>query len=562
MSSDPLLPLTACGEQASAFAGPSRPRLSLRTIAVLVSIGNVVVSLALRVVHRGSSFAGFEFVGAANGLFLVSTLTPSQLLHYYVLHQFDGTNVWNTFGVPIALLPGSLASIWPSEYWPHVVIVLLVIVAFSILGTALGLEMSERWILLLAWSASSALLSYSVFGFAYISSILPYSIALLAVLRWRRWPLWTLFLSLVAVELSWHVQELGRTVFIVFLAAALFLRPAPMLSRAVWIAAAALQGWLEHGHHSFNTARFVAMTVPPLETLPAHARELIGYFIALKPDLPVLFVGGIVAAPFAGRDRWFWISILAFHLTLVFLLASNSGVLLGLIAVWPRRLLLLSFLCVAICGAAYRTGRHRELIVSLLLVGSLWQLVDTIRWASVPLEHEGKGWAFPLPYTYTAVDATRILDCSVPFLLRDWYREMRARVDSGRKLLLIYNLSSYDENTTDPAGIIDRLYLHLGHERFVDSVLVFGEDRVRWIELPIRRMADVEAVMADVDPEMVDGYYLFNPYDMQAWPTAVKHQAEVSALVGALSRGFQFAWDAPVKDIQGRVLLHFTLHRR
>jgi hypothetical protein len=38
---------------------------------------------------------------------------------------------------------------------------------------------------------------------------------------------------------------------------------------------------------------------------------------------------------------------------------------------------------------------------------------------------------------------------------------------------LAYNLSSH-EKASDPAAVIEWLYLSLGHDRFMQSVLVFG----------------------------------------------------------------------------------------
>jgi len=46
---------------------------------------------------------------------------------------------------------------------------------------------------------------------------------------------------------------------------------------------------------------------------------------------------------------------------------------------------------------------------------------------------------------------------------------------------LAYNLSSH-EKASDPAAVIERLYLSLGHDRFMQSILVFGipQGRERW----------------------------------------------------------------------------------
>src|SRR5262249_26919848 len=51
----------------------------LRTLPVLT----VTVALLVRIVHRGGLLPGFDLVGAANGMHLIATLTPLELLRFY-----------------------------------------------------------------------------------------------------------------------------------------------------------------------------------------------------------------------------------------------------------------------------------------------------------------------------------------------------------------------------------------------------------------------------------------------------------------------------------------------
>jgi len=143
--------------------------------------------------------------------------------------------------------------------------------------------------------------------------------------------------------------------------------------------------------------------------------------------------------------------------------------------VWPQRFLVVDFYCLVAIAALYRELRsasarqvEKVTLVSLLLVGNLWQIVDTIQFSRGPLDRQGKGWDFTMPFAHTTVDYM------VPFIDVDWYRELRSRIDAGNKLLLVYNLSSYEENHTNPSGILERRYLHLGHTRFTNSVFMFG----------------------------------------------------------------------------------------
>jgi hypothetical protein len=213
-----------------------------------------------------------------------------------------------------------------------------------------------------------------------------------------------------------------------------------------------------------------------------------------------------------------------------------------------------------------RAGVARPLLLALLVAGNLWQLALTTRWALRPLDAGGwRGWSYVLPYTHTPLVAdlpvahARHLDSRVPFLCADWYDEMRADLAAGYEILAVYNLTSFDENATDPAGIIDRLYLRLGHAEFARAVHLFGEDRVRVNELPIEPMSRVDAVVATLDPDRVRGYWLHNVHDDLEWPAAVKHRGEVAAIFAALGRRFELRWGASTHDGFGRSLHRFAL---
>ena len=171
----------------------------LRKLLPSVALVNVVASVVIRVVHRDSYVAGWEVAGAANGLFMVSTHTARELWSYYIGRQFDDIG-WPVFGAPVSLLPGYLASRWPGDWWPQITTPTLVLISLLVLRSAIDLPGRGSWIMLLAWGASSALLSYSVIGFPYISSILPNALALFAVLRGRGSVLWALVGSVTAIE--------------------------------------------------------------------------------------------------------------------------------------------------------------------------------------------------------------------------------------------------------------------------------------------------------------------------------------------------------------------------
>jgi hypothetical protein len=505
-----------------------------RVVLPAFAVGSIVLALTGRVVHRGGYYPGWDILGAAQGLHLIATRTPGEILRWLAEHHYDPGMGWSTYGVPLVLLPGWLALHWPWDYWTHVVTFVLTLASLWFVGRALGLRGEDWGILLLAWGASATLLTWSIEGFPYMSAAWPHALALWIVLRWREHWLATVLLSAVAIELSWHSQELGRTVFVVFFAAALFVRPTPWLTRVVWGIAGIWQLVDVWRHPTFNTARYshVGFGSDAGERLLALGQRI---FIEQYVDLPLLFVLGTAAAVLMRIHRWFWLGLLGAQVMLVVLLALNSGILQGVEGVWPRRFLMVSFLCLVTTVALYREAKSRPLaagvLLGALLVGNAWQILDTLRWVRQPLDREGKGWDFPLPFTHNSLDST------VYFASVDWAREMRAEVERGKKVLLVYNLSSYEENATDPIAILERLYLQLGPERFSSSVFVHGSQTVRWNEFPIRPLRDLEPFVERLDPGEFVGYHRQHPRD------EAKFLSEAQTILDTIERYWRIVWD-------------------
>jgi hypothetical protein len=546
-------------------------RAEARRDAVLTAVAFITVgaSLAMRVVHRGPYYPGWDVVGAANGLFLLSTRTAHELVAIYADHRWQPA-FWNTFGFHVALLPGWLASMWPWERWLHVITPCLTALALGLTARALNLPLRALWMVLVPLGASPALLSYAVAGLPYVSNTVPYALALWIVFRWRESIVGTLLLTLMAIGVSWHSQELGRAAFVVFAAAALTLPAASWRIRVAWLLVGAAWCWLVLTYPTANTTRHGGVSLPPVSTWPQHAGALVWHFGQLKPDHPVLVIAGFLAAALVRRERWFWLLLLTVQAGLLFVLASNPGVTQGLHAVWPRRVLVLSFIAVAACAAALRQRRTPivALLVAILVVGNVWELWTTVRWARRPLGVRGARDCYTLPFTHTPifpgdVDRATGLDSLVSRLLVDWHAAMRTELDGGRKILLIYNLLSFDENASNPAGIIDRLYLGLGHERFQESVFVFGDNTRMVRELPIRPLKTFEDLVVSIEePSVWRAYWVHHPNDDNDWPAAARHRAEVAEMFSALERHFRLEWEPSTGDARGRRLHRFSLHRR
>lgn len=541
----------------------------LDRVLTAVALVTVAGSLATRVAHRGEYYPGWDVVGAAHAAHLISTKTVDEIVALYVSYRWRLPGFWNTAGLPTALLPGWLAWMWPWERWLHVITPCLTVLALGLTARALGLPLRALWMVLLPLGASPALLSYAVAGLAYVSSTVPHALALWVVFRARASVLRTVLWTLVAIGLSWHMQELGRTAFVVLLAAALTL-PAPSWRiRLVWLVAAAAWCALVVVFPTPNTVRHAGMTLPPLGVWGEHASALVLHFVRATPDHPVLLAAGCLAAALVGGERWFWSALLLFQAGLVFVLASNDGINQGLHAVWPRRTLVLSFVALAACAAALRQRRAATtaLLIVGLVIGNIWQSWATVEWARHPLDARGeRDWSYTLPFTHTPlgpgpVEGIRGLDSQVSRLLVDWHTEMRAELANGRRILLIYNLLSFDENAANPAGIIDRLYLQLGHEGFQETVFVFGGNRIMVRELPIRPLNTFDDFVASIAaPSEWRAYWVHHPYEDNEWPASVKRRAEVAQMFSSLERRFQLQWGSSSRDRQGRVLHRFSLH--
>jgi hypothetical protein len=308
-------------------------------------------------------------------------------------------------------------------------------------------------------------------------------------------------------------------------------------------------------HQNFNSGRFAAMSLPGIGDLWSGLVALASRWGSARIDLPVLSIAAAAAVLLTGRRRWFWAALLGLHAGLILLVAVNQGTQQGVETIWPRRTLLWSFLCVAVVVAAWRERpRAARWIVALLLAGNLWQLADTMRFCRTSFRPGWEGQGFTLPYVHST------LDYWVPFALVDWAAEMRARVDAGRKLLVIYNLSAFEENPTNPAAVLERLYLTLGHQRFVDSVLVFGTQQVRWNALPVRPLAELDATLDGIeDPEAFDGYRLLSLGDDEDAPVAERYRSDIATVMAAVTRRFRLETISVDEDEHQRRLVRFAL---
>jgi hypothetical protein len=116
-----------------------------------------------------------------------------------------------------------------------------------------------------------------------------------------------------------------------------------------------------------------------------------------------------------------------------------------------------------------------KMVLTLVFLGSCWQIIDLYKFTRVDIKLRNRS----LPFTESVADY--FVNPTLPQTLT----ALEKSVASEKKLFLLYNYLSYRENTTDPNGLPERLYVRLGHRRFVDKVLMFSELKRRYSQVPI-----------------------------------------------------------------------------
>jgi hypothetical protein len=461
----------------------------------------VTASLVTRVIHRGPYIAGWDLIAPTQGHFLASTRPFFEALSEAFYQNRHYWLPFSVYSVPFSLIPGYLGRLWPWEYWVHVLTFLSFVASLLVILRAADLPLRDGGILLLAWGTSPMLLSHSLTGYPWASAFLPHALALWITMSRRLRANWvlTLLCALVANELSWHVYELGKTVFLVFLAAVFLQRTVPRSTRAVWLLAAATQlVEVLFIHRTANIQAFAFQKGGTWEVVGANLtavaqglRTLAESIVTFDLDLPILFGLGVLSFFFFKRDRWFLLVLFLIQLGLVFLLAMYGPDLMR-----PRRFMMVACYCLVCIACMYREAgpQPRRALVGLLLLGNLWQGANLLRFVRTPYPFASFG--IPLPYMHSR-DGVGLVN----FPEVNWLHELRARVQAGERLLLVYNFDCYAENLTNPSGVLERLYLSLGHERFVRSVFVFGSKSCRYSCLPIRPLTNLGTFLDGVRPD-------------------------------------------------------------
>lgn len=474
----------------------------------LASVGG---ALLLRVWHRGAYVPGWDLVAATNGLYLLSTQSPLAAVRFLWHQNRTFFLPFVAYSAPYVFLPGLATLLVPWLYWAHVTSFATFIALCAGVAAATGAWSAEGFaVLLLAVGCSPAILSYAVQGYPWTSPFLPTMLALLVILRPRR--LWVTVLVLLAItELSWHVYELGKSVGLVLLFAAVLVREVSWRHRVVW----ALAGvWQTLDTLVLNpTVNVVVFKqtpgVGPFPYLPvtpatvlAGLRAVLLAIATVPPNtarlaLPVLVCAGVAALWWVPR-RWrrFLAVSLAFQMLMVVWLATIS-------AGWElraRRFGMVEWTAIVILMVAVPAmGRGaRRAMLALLLLGNVWQWVDLSRYLGRTF---GDGVGVTLPFVESP-EAAGFVD----FAQVRWADTLLARARAGETLLLIYGHDCQTESMTNPTGLLERLYLQLGHAAFVRQVYAFDDVACTYACLPVHPRAELPAFLAHPPPRTA-AYY-------------------------------------------------------
>jgi hypothetical protein len=467
--------------------GSLRAKLQGRLVPALALVA-VGASLAYRATQRGLYYPGWDILGAAQGLQVLSTSPPGEALARLV-RGVSHFRYWNsTDSLLYTLVPGALGRLRPYEFWSHWLTLALVGLSLGLIARFASLALRDAWVVALAWGASAALLSFSIAGYPYATGFLPHALALVIVASpWlRARPLVSLVAALAATELSWHVYEAGKTLVVVFVLGAVLERNAPLATRAGWLLASGVQIARVFSHRGFNVDYVIrGADLGPRALALAAGRTLEA--LAGRVDLPLVVPLGLLALFFVRRHRWLLLGGVLSQVGTVVLAAAADPT-----AIRPRRLLTTSFYCLTALAVffaqskAVADGRRllRLAFVTALSAGCFWQLADT--WLFFRVAPAGR--SEPLPFTFSSDDYR------VSAGATDAAGWIRAEMERGRRVVVLSNLNS--ETIVDPEALLERVYLTTGHERFRRQVLVFGHRRCRYDCLPIRPLGAVDGDVA------------------------------------------------------------------
>src|SRR5262245_10509174 len=473
-------------------------RGSAGSLLFAIGLASVVTSLALRVVHRGSNMPGWDLLLTVEGQYLLATHGLWGALRETFIQVRTFWLPPSAYSLPYGLIPGALASWWQGFFWQPVVVFAAWLSTLALLLRATGWRLSSRegWaIALLAWGASPALLSYSVEGYPWGGGMLPHALALALALADPPWGWLTTLLALVALwELPWHGYELGKTAGLTLLVCALLAPRLGIVRRlafalvgisefyaATWLWPSHNMIALEQGNVGTGVGIFHAVSV-----LPDGVTRLASALLGTHPLIfPTLAVSGAVALIWSGKRARVLGPVWALQLFLVLLLAAAGTNLLR-----ARRFQGVETLALAgmLAGLPRAPRAARRALLAVLIAGNVWTLVDGVRFATATLPTP----VYSLPGVESA-DGVGTLDLAA----NAWAESLAARAQAGERLVLLHGQVCPSEYLTNPVGVLERLYLRLGHQRFRERVVAIASARPTYVTVPV---VDLREALGQLTP--------------------------------------------------------------
>jgi hypothetical protein len=466
-----------------------------------LALGSVVTSVLLRVIHRGAEVPGWDLLLTVQGEYLLAT---SGLWTALVETMGKVRTFWlppSAYSIPYGLIPGALAWWWPSIFWQPLLVFLAWIATLTLLLSAAGWRLSSPngWaIALLAWGASPSLLSYAVAGYPWGGGMLPHALVLAVALAQQPWKWWTTILGLVlACELPWHGYEIGKTVGVTLLLCAALAPAGGAARRIAWatagIVAVVLAVWVWPSHNMTAFGRGNAGTgVGLLQAwafLPDGIARLGAALWGSEPLIPPgLALAGAISLVWAGARRPLLVAVWSIQLGLVLLLASAAPDLLR-----ARRFQLVEGVSILalLVSLPRAPGSVRAALLALLVVGNAWAIVAGVHFMQAPRG----AYPFSLPGVVSS-DGVGTVDREAVA----WTRGLVERARAGERIMMLHSQACPSENMTNPAGVLERLYVSLGHETFRERVVAVEVAGPRYVTVPV---VDVRTALATLVPGMI-----------------------------------------------------------
>lgn len=470
---------------------PSTYLKLLRNSSLWIAILLFTASILGRFLYRGVYFPGWDILGAAQGQYLIETQGLWQAITQ-TIYETRHYQYWTPISSCLyTIIPGFLSIIYPWELWASLLTFSLFLLILRLMFYIAKLDRGDIPLFLFVITSASAFLSFSVSGYPFLSGVLPHALALGLIYspKLRSRPLITFILGCLIAELSMNLYELGRTAALIFISFAFLDKKASKKLKLAWIGSASLfifNIFYYRTSFSNNTLLNYKTVFGILPTLKITLTEA-------RLDSPLVFVAGLASCFFLKKDRIPLILNFLAQLFLVFLLFATSGE--GELK--SRRLLVLEFYSMLLLLLAWKDSSNKlysnskltvsgKAVLSLVFLGSCWQAFNLYEFTRPSITNRD----FSLPFTNSQGDYR--INPKLPEILS----KLEMSVASGKKIMLLYNYFSYSENTTDPNGLPERLYIRLGHQKFSEQILIFSDIKQRYSHVPIREPKD----LADIIP--------------------------------------------------------------